>query len=158
MKEFPFIPETKLDQKCKNQKCAFQFVWIWWQLFLIDFFKILIDEMYIRATGNISPQKTFGHLPFLTETVEYTGNRLTCVEPDYKEFIDAKLIRRMSRIIQMGVAAAMECLKEAGVKSPDAIVTGTAYGCLEDTGLFLKKMVEIKEELLNTHRLYSIHT
>jgi 3-oxoacyl-(acyl-carrier-protein) synthase len=48
----------------------------------------------------------------------------------------------------MGVAAAMECLQEAGVKSPDAIVTGTAYGCLEDTGLFLTKMVEFNEELL----------
>jgi 3-oxoacyl-[acyl-carrier-protein] synthase II len=104
--------------------------------------------MYIRATGNISAQKTFGHLPFLTEVVEYTGNRLSCIEPDYKTFIDVKLIRRMSRIIRMGVAAAMECLQEAGVKSPDAIVTGTAYGCLEDTGLFLTKMVEFNEELL----------
>ena len=104
--------------------------------------------MYIRATGNISPQKTFGHPPFLLEPVEYSGNRLACVEPDYKEFIDVKLIRRMSRIIRMGVAAAMECLQEAGIKQPDAIVTGTAYGCLEDTGLFLTKMVEYKEELL----------
>jgi 3-oxoacyl-(acyl-carrier-protein) synthase len=104
--------------------------------------------MYIRATGNISPQKTFGHPPFLTEPVVHTGNRLSCIEPDYKSFIDVKLIRRMSRIIRMGVAAAMECLQEAQVTMPDAIVTGTAYGCLEDTGLFLTKMVEFKEELL----------
>lgn len=104
--------------------------------------------MYIRATGNISAQNSFGHLPFLTEVVKYTGNRLSCIEPDYKKFIDVKLIRRMSRIIRMGVAAAMECLQEAGVTSPDAIVTGTAYGCLEDTGLFLTKMVEFNEELL----------
>jgi 3-oxoacyl-[acyl-carrier-protein] synthase II len=104
--------------------------------------------MYIRATGNISPQKTFGHPPFLTEPIEYSGSRLACAEPDYKEIIDVKLIRRMSRIIRMGVAAAMECLQEAGVKQPDAIITGTAYGCLEDTGLFLSKMIEYREELL----------
>jgi 3-oxoacyl-[acyl-carrier-protein] synthase II len=104
--------------------------------------------MYIRATGNISPQKTFGH-PLLDEApVAYTDNRLACIEPDYKEFIDPKLIRRMSRIIRMGVAAAMECLKEADIKMPDAIITGTAYGCLEDTNLFLGKMVEFNEELL----------
>lgn len=54
----------------------------------------------------------------------------------------------MSHIIKMGVAAAMECLKEAGVEDPDAIITGTAYGCLADTELFLAKMVENKEELL----------
>ena len=103
--------------------------------------------MYIRATGNISAQKTFGHLP-LTELVAYSGNRLACIEPDYKEFIDAKLIRRMSRIIRMGVAAAMECLQEANIKVPDAIITGTAYGCMEDTGSFMTKMVEFNEELL----------
>ena len=103
--------------------------------------------MYIRATGNISPQKTFGHQPLL-DVVAYTGNRLACIEPDYKIFIDPKQIRRMSRIIRMGVAAAMECLQEAGCKVPDAIVTGTAYGCLEDTNSFLSKMVEFKEELL----------
>ncbi|MBK8494262.1 MAG: beta-ketoacyl synthase chain length factor [Chitinophagaceae bacterium] len=103
--------------------------------------------MYIRSTGNISPQKTFGHQP-LVDAVVYTGNRLACIEPDYKAFIDPKQIRRMSRIIRMGVAAAMECLQEAGVKEPDAIVTGTAYGCLEDTNLFLSKMVEFNEDLL----------
>lgn len=104
--------------------------------------------MYIRATGNISPQRTFGHGPLADAPVAYTGNRLTCIEPDYKEFIDPKLIRRMSRIIRMGVAAAMECLQEADIKVPDAIVTGTAYGCLEDTNSFLRKMVEFNEELL----------
>ncbi len=113
--------------------------------------------MYIRATGNISPQKTFGHKP-LTEAVAYTGNRLACIEPDYKDFIDPKQIRRMSRIIRMGVAAAMECLQEAGVKVPEAIVTGTAYGCLEDTNSFLSRMVEFNEELLTpTSFIQSTH-
>ena len=99
-------------------------------------------KLYIRAAGNISPQKTFGTSAFLDEVVEFAGNRLNCVEPDYKTYIDPKLIRRMSRIIKMGVAAAMDCLQESGVAVPDAIVTGTAYGCLEDTGIFLSKMVE----------------
>ena len=104
--------------------------------------------MFIRATGNISPQKTFGHPPFLTKAVEFSGNRLSCTEPEYKNIIDVKLIRRMSRIIRMGVAAATECLHEAGVVKPDAIVTGTAYGCLDDTGSFITRMVEFNEELL----------
>jgi 3-oxoacyl-(acyl-carrier-protein) synthase len=114
--------------------------------------------MYIRATGNISPQKTFGHQPMDEVPVVYTGNRLACIEPDYKEFIDPKQIRRMSRIIRMGVAAAMECLQEANMKVPDAIVTGTAYGCLEDTNSFLSKMVEFNEELLTpTSFIQSTH-
>ncbi len=104
--------------------------------------------MYIRATGNISPQHTFGDVPFLENITEHTGTALNCTEPDYKNYIDPKMIRRMSRIIRMGVAAASACLKEAGIQVPDAIITGTAYGCLQDTDTFLSKMVEQKEELL----------
>lgn len=105
-------------------------------------------EVYIRAMGNISPQNTLGHSSLPVKLAEYNSNRLQSVEPDYSKLIDVKLIRRMSRVIKMGVAAALQCLHEAGLKCPDAIITGTAYGCLEDTGTFLKKMVESNEELL----------
>ena len=105
-------------------------------------------KIYITATGNISPQKTFMNEAFLNSIVEYKSNRLTCIEPDYRAYIDAKMIRRMSRVIKLGAAAAAACLKEATVEIPDAIITGTAYGCLEDTGSFLSKMIEYNEELL----------
>ena len=104
--------------------------------------------MYIRSAGNISAQHTFGDVPFLTQPVEYSSVRLNCIEPDYKDIIDPRMIRRMSRIIRMGVAAAMKCLQQGDVKVPDAIVTGTAYGCLQDTDVFLSKMVEQDESLL----------
>ncbi len=159
--------------------------------------------VYIRSIGNVSPQATFGaegRANFGTTGFEpsgtaasatgrdlitpaapavYTGNRLKAIEPDYSKYIDAKLIRRMSRIIRMGVAAAMDCLDGAaaepgaptgaGVRAeapqgaaatpttvgaspgrlvPEAIITGTAYGCLEDTVTFLRRMVENKEEML----------
>ena len=104
--------------------------------------------IYIQATANISPQKTFGDVPFLAEPVEYTTNRLQCIEPDYSSYIDARAQRRMSRVIKMGTAAAMECLRQAGENNPGAFVTGTAYGCMEDTRIFLKSMVEQHEETL----------
>jgi 3-oxoacyl-[acyl-carrier-protein] synthase II len=121
--------------------------------------------MYIRATANISPQKTFGNVPFLTDAVEFTGDQLNCILPDYKDLIDPKLIRRMSRIIKMGVAVGLACNKEAGLAAPDAICAGTAYGCMEDTNAFLTKMVQQNEELLtptafiqSTHNTISAQT
>ena len=112
--------------------------------------------MYIRATANISPQLSFNQL--LEQPAVYNGNRLTCIEPDYTRLIDAKMIRRMSRIIKMGTAAALECLNGSGLKMPGAIITGTAYGCLADTELFLAKMIENKEELLTpTSFIQSTH-
>jgi 3-oxoacyl-[acyl-carrier-protein] synthase II len=113
--------------------------------------------MFIRALASISPQPTFGATS-LPAPVEYNSNRLACIEPDYREYIDPKMIRRMSRIIRMGVAAASRCLKNADVAVPDAIVTGTAYGCLEDTGVFLNRMIEFNEEMLNpTSFIQSTH-
>jgi 3-oxoacyl-[acyl-carrier-protein] synthase II len=105
------------------------------------------QPLYIRSTACISPQQSFG-LPFPQPPVVTTGTRLTCIQPDYRLLLDPKLIRRMSRIIRMGAAAALSCLREAGIAVPDAIVTGTAYGCLEDTGLFLSSMIERNEEML----------
>ncbi len=105
-------------------------------------------KTYIRSASCISPQKTFRNEDFLTDIVEYTGTRLSTIEPDYKEFIDPKQIRRMSHVIKMGVAAAKDCLNQANVAIPDAIITGTAFGCMEDTITFLTRMVEQNEELL----------
>lgn len=105
-------------------------------------------KAYIRSSACISAQKTFNNESFLDNAIEYTGTRLGIIEPDYKEFIDPKLIRRMSPVIKRGVAAAKQCLKDAGVEMPGAIITGTALGCLEDTATFLTRIIELNEEML----------
>jgi 3-oxoacyl-[acyl-carrier-protein] synthase II len=105
--------------------------------------------IYIHGMGAISPQKSWGEEDLLSAPTNYEGSKLNCIEPDYAQYIDAKAIRRMSRIIKMGVASSSMALKEAGVTVPDGIITATGFGCLEDTGFFLSKMVENKEEALN---------
>ncbi|MHA4843399.1 beta-ketoacyl synthase chain length factor [Flavitalea antarctica] len=114
--------------------------------------------MFIRALASISPQPSFDSDQLPADPVEYMTNRLSCIEPEYKNWIDPKMIRRMSRIIKMGVATASLCLKQAGLDAPEAIVTGSAYGCLEDTGVFLNRMNEFGEEMLNpTSFIQSTH-
>src|ERR1700748_35169 len=103
---------------------------------------------YIRSASGISPQNTFGDVGFFQEPVEYIGNRLQAIEPDYKAFIDPKQIRRMSHIIKMGVAAAQDCLNKAHIEMPGAIITGTAFGFMEDTVTFLTRIIEMQEEML----------
>lgn len=104
-------------------------------------------NIYIRSAACISPVTAIGsaNVPPLAKPA---GNRLVCIEPDYRGLIEPRALRRMSRIIRMGVATAGACLREAGISMPDAIVTGTACGCLEDTGLFLTDMIKRKEEAL----------
>jgi 3-oxoacyl-[acyl-carrier-protein] synthase II len=112
--------------------------------------------MYIQSTAAVTPQASFETI--LTQPDTYSGDKLPCVEPDYTTYIDSKQIRRMSRVIKMGVAAAMDCLKAAGIQQPGAFVTGTAYGCLADTEAFLSRMVSFNEELLSpTSFIQSTH-
>jgi len=103
-------------------------------------------KAYIRSASCISPQNTFNSPGFLDKFVEYHENRLTCIEPDYNEIIAPKLNRRMSRLIKMSASCALKCLKAADVATPGAIVTGTAFGSLEDTGTFLTSIIEENEE------------
>ena len=105
---------------------------------------------YINGVGAISPQKTWGDEGvLLSAPVDYPNNYLSCIEPDYTQYIDPKYLRRMSRILKMGVTASIMALKEAEIAIPNGIITGTGYGCLEDTGIFLRKMVKQKEQALN---------
>ena len=105
-------------------------------------------NIYINGTGCISPQETALGGPLLAPPREYEQVRLSTVDPDYKQWVDVKQIRRMSRVVKMGVGAANLSLEAAGITAPDAIITGTAYGCLDDTGVFLTKMVNQQEEML----------
>jgi 3-oxoacyl-(acyl-carrier-protein) synthase len=103
---------------------------------------------YIIGSGAVSPQITFDE-DQLGEPKSQVGNRLTCIEPDYSKWMDVKQLRRMSRVMKMGAVAAKLALKNADIEIPDAIITGTGLGCLDDTGTFLEKLVEYKEETLN---------
>jgi 3-oxoacyl-[acyl-carrier-protein] synthase II len=103
---------------------------------------------FINGLGNISAQKTWDNAQFLDEIVEYKDNYLKSVDPDYKEYINPVAIRRMSHVIKMGIASAKICLQDAGLEMPDAIITGTGFGCIEDTEKFLLQVIDNAEEQL----------
>ena len=115
--------------------------------------------IFIKGVGNVSPQKTIDKHIFESEDLlPISSNRLKCIEPDYTQFVDSKQLRRMSRVIRMGVAASFTALKEANIEKPDAVIVGTALGCLEDTASFLSKLVQNNEEMLSpTAFIYSTH-
>ena len=106
-------------------------------------------KVYIISSGNISPQNSMDVNRFFLSRNETSKNFFNALEPDYATFIDSKMIRRMSRIVKMGVAASSTCLRNAGVEMPAAILTATAYGCLEDSASFLRSMIEFDEQMLS---------
>lgn len=115
-------------------------------------------EAYINGIGIISPQKTFDTPDFLSEVVEHNSKALYSFEPSYKEFLNPNLARRMARIIKMSIAASTICFRDAKIEMPDAIMTGTALGCLEDTEKFLWAIIHDDEQFLTpTSFIQSTH-
>ncbi len=103
---------------------------------------------FINGIGIISPQRTADSTAFLSDVMEYTADYLTCIEPAYRTFIDPLQSRRMSRLMKMGIASAKLCMAESGVEMPDAIITGTGLGSVEDTEKILGEITK-EERFLN---------
>lgn len=103
---------------------------------------------YINGIGMISPQRTAETKGFLPEVIEYTADYLRCIEPVYRTYIDPIQSRRMSRLIKMGIASAKMSLADAGCMMPDAVITGTGLGSVEDTEKILGD-ISLDEKFLN---------
>lgn len=75
---------------------------------------------------------------------------LKTAEPDYKTLItNASLRRRMSRVVKMGVACGLACLKDVPAEQVDGVLTATGWGCLADTQKFMDALLDNQERLLN---------
>lgn len=104
-------------------------------------------HIFVNGTACISPQNTFdGALP--EEVIRYSNNVLTCRTPDFKAYLPPTQLRRLSRMLRIGLTASVMCMRNAGVQSPDGIITATGYGFLEDTEKFLREIIERNEQQL----------
>lgn len=107
-----------------------------------------MKPVYITHSTAISPQhQEAGQL--LQPLVADSGSHFYVLEPDYSTVIPPMQLRRMSRILKMGVFCGMRCLQEAGVEQPDGIITGTGKGSMVDTEKFVKELKQYNEEALN---------
>ena len=103
---------------------------------------------YINGLGIVSPQKSYDNHDFLPEIVAYDSNVLTCITPEFKEYINPIQLRRLSRMLRIGLTAAVICTRNSGNAKPDGIITGTGYGFLNDTAKFVSEMLDQGEKHL----------
>ncbi len=109
---------------------------------------MLKTAVYIKGIGCVAPDTTW--IASTGRSLELEDRAyLLSADPDYKKYISPMAARRMSRVVKMGIYAAKTCLDDAQLDMPDAIVTGTGLGCIEDTEKFLISMIRNEEKLLN---------
>lgn len=63
-------------------------------------------------------------------------------------YISPREGRRMNRLMKAATVASLKALEEAGIETPDAIISATAYGMLQTSEQFLEELCEGGEQLL----------
>lgn len=114
-----------------------------------------MTKCFINGIGAVS----FQNENEASETfLPITQNLNLANQPSYKELIAPNMIRRMAKGVKMGIYASQMALNEAEIEIPDAIITGTGLGCIEDSEKFLKSIIENDEEFLTpTSFIQSTH-
>lgn len=115
-------------------------------------------KTYINGIGCVSAQQTFeGDFAHAFETNE-SLNILPIQTPPYKDYFSPIAARRMAKGVKNGIVASTIAMNEAGLEMPDAIITGTGMGCIEDSDKFLKAIIDNNEEFLTpTSFIQSTH-
>jgi hypothetical protein len=95
---------------------------------------------------------------WMESPLSYSEDYVRAVDPDFKQFISAGDARRMGKLLKRALATSLSALQEGGIENPDAIITGTGFGSIENTELFLDALVREGEQLLKpTQFMQSTH-
>ncbi len=77
---------------------------------------------------------------------------------EIRQYVKPLEVRRMGKIMKSSLLSSLKALSEAGLEAPDAIITGTAYGCLENSEHLLEQISENGESMLKpTFFMQSTH-
>jgi len=116
-----------------------------------------MKHCYINGLGCVSAQHTTEGL-FLEDIAFYDTNILPVINPNYKDYIPPAAARRMAKGVKMGVVASSLALKDSKVETPDAIITGTGMGCVQDSEKFVSAVIDNDEQFLTpTSFIQSTH-
>ncbi len=112
---------------------------------------------YILSAKQISLQQPLTEA-WMQEPIAYDVPFARSIDPSFKEYVSPIEARRMGKIMKRALATSKGALKEAGLDTVDAIITGTGYGCVENTEFFLDALSNDGEQMLKpTYFMQSTH-
>lgn len=94
------------------------------------------NRCYILTAAQVSCQQPLSE-EWIEHPILHEEQYVRAAEPDSRQFIAPADARRMSRILKRTVCTSLSALNNAGISDPDAIITGTGMGCMENSEKFL---------------------
>ena len=116
-----------------------------------------MNRIYIKAATQISMQQPLSE-EWMTAPLEPAEPYLRSVDPNFREWLNPLESRRMGKIMKRALVTALKVMRDTAITQPDAIITGTGLGCIENTELFLDQLCREGEEMLKpTYFMQSTH-
>jgi len=106
-----------------------------------------MKAVFILAAKQISAQLPLSE-DWMDAPLSYDAPLVRAIDPDYKQHLEAALIRRSRKLLKRALLSSRHAMQASGIPQPDAIITGTGLGCIENTELFLDSLVREGEALL----------
>ena len=114
-------------------------------------------RVFIKAATQISMQQPLSEA-WMTAPVEHTEPYVRSLDPNFRDWLNPLESRRMGKILKRALVTAQKVMHDSGVQQPDAVITGTGLGCIENTELFLDQLCREGEEMLKpTYFMQSTH-
>lgn len=102
---------------------------------------------FVRSLAMVSCQDPLTEA-WAEEPRSFDTGYVRAAEPDTRGLILPSEARRMSRILKRAVATSLTALNTSGIEHPDAIITGTGMGCIENSEKFLIDLSRFGESCL----------
>ena len=115
------------------------------------------NKIYVLSAKQISIQNPLSE-DWMTTPIYYSEPFVRSIDPSFKEYVSPIEARRMGKILKRALATSKEAIKASQLDTVDAIITGTGFGCIENTEFFLDALCKEGEQLLKpTYFMQSTH-
>ena len=114
-------------------------------------------NIYIKSATQISLQSPLSE-DWMTNPVFPDEPFMRSQDPNFRDWLPPLESRRMGKIMRRAIVTALKVMNDSGIATPDAVITGTGLGCIENTELFLDQLCREGEEMLKpTYFMQSTH-
>ena len=104
--------------------------------------------IYINGMQSIAPVPCFDNGFFDSELDQNPKRFLEIIKPPYTNYIPGKKLRRMTKIIRLGLIGSQKALTDASISNIDSILVATGNGNISDTQKFLNAILDNDEKML----------
>ncbi len=114
-------------------------------------------KVYVKAATQISLQEPLSE-NWLDTPVVIEEQYKRSTDPNFRDWLNPLQSRRMGKILRRALVTALKAMADSGIACPNAIITGTGLGCIENTELILDQLCREGEQTLKpTYFMQSTH-